>query len=71
VVMDTSRAKRRPTWQTAMIWLGAGMALAWLAAFFLDTGRGEARRQMVVDKAREIRDGAQGLVAEDSNRAAV
>lgn len=55
--MDT---KRRPTWQTALIWFGGGMVLTGLAAYFFDSGRGAERRQMAVDTARQLRDKAAG-----------
>jgi hypothetical protein len=41
----------RPMWQTGMLWLAGGMAIAWLAAFFFDSRRGNARRHMAYDKA--------------------
>jgi len=72
-------ARRRPTWQTGLLWLTGGMALMWLAAFFLDSSRGSARRHMAFDKAmatgrdlgrrsgkkmRHLRNKAVGAVAE-------
>ena len=72
-------ARRRPTWQTGLLWLTGGMALMWLAAFFLDSSRGSARRHMAFDKAmatgrdlgrrggkkmRHLRNKAMGAVAE-------
>ena len=82
--MDTSRITvvarpGRPAWKTALIWFGGGLALTWLAAFFFDSRRGAARRQMAVDKtvaqardvaqwtgkkARHLRNKAEGTMAE-------
>jgi hypothetical protein len=86
--MDTTRIRpvtrpSRPAWQSALLWLAGGMALTWLAAFFLDGRRGAARRQMAVDrtmaqardlaqwsgkKARHMRNKAQGTMAEMQSR---
>jgi hypothetical protein len=69
----------RPMWQTGIMWLAGGMAVAWMAAFFFDSRRGSARRHMAYDKAmatgrdvsrwsgkkvRHLRNKAMGSVAE-------
>jgi hypothetical protein len=72
-------ARQRPMWQTGLMWLAGGMAATWLAAFFLDSRRGSARRHMAMDKtlatgrdvgrwtgkkARHLRNKATGAAAE-------
>jgi hypothetical protein len=59
---------RRPIWQTAVIWFGAGLLLTGLAAYYFDRRSGRARRQMAVDRMRQLRDRAQGAMVELRDR---